>query len=299
MSTPQSAANARGILFMLAAMAGFALSDFFVKLATRSMPIGEIMALRGIIAMGFIGAVLARGGQGSPREALRQPTVLARGAFEAGVSLTIMAGLAALPLGDCAAIPQSAPLLITLWMVARREERFDMARLGLIAAGFVGVALVARPSGRFQPETLTLIAAAVLVAGRDLVTRRIPRHVTSLATTLVTLMSTTLLGVALSAASPWVRPDGAGFALLAASAGAVSVGNLCTIAAFREAEPSAVAPFRYTIVLYALMIGYVVFGDVPAPLQSLGIALIAGAGVLSILRERARTRVGKTAPARS
>lgn len=287
------AANARGILAMLGSMAGFALSDFFVKLASQRMPIVEIMGLRGLIAMALIGVVLLRAGRGSAASAVREPMALLRGAIEAGVSLTIMAGLAVLPLGDCAAIPQSAPLLITLYMVATRAESFDPLRILLIVAGFAGVALVARPSGGFQPATLFLIAAAFLIATRDLVTRRIPKHVSSLAATLVTTMGTTALGMALASVRPWVMPDAIGFALLAASAAAVSIGNLCAIAAFREAEPSVVAPFRYTIVLYALLIGYAVWGDLPDPAAAAGIALIVGAGVFSILRERARSRLEK------
>jgi drug/metabolite transporter (DMT)-like permease len=297
MSALQSAANTRGVLFMLGAMAGFAGSDFLVKLATQRMPLGEIMALRGVMSISLTLLLLARGG-GSVAIAFRTPTALLRGAFEAGVSLTIMAGLASLPLGDCAAIPQTAPLIITLYMIATGAERFDLLRILLILGGFAGVALIAKPSGQFQPETLYLIAAAFLVAGRDLTTRRIPRHVTSLATGLVTTCATTLFGFTLAAARPWVMPDAASLALLAGSAVAITIGYLCSIAAFRDADPSVVAPFRYTIVIYALAIGFAVFGDVPAPLQALGIALIATTGVLSILRERARARIEKPATGR-
>lgn len=291
----QAAVNARGVAFMLGAMAAFATSDFLVKLATRLMPVSEIMALRGLIAVSMIGAVLARGGYGSAGAALRSPMAVLRGVIESGVSLTIMAGLSSLPLGDCAAIPQAAPLLITLYMVATRAESFDPVRMAMIVVGFVGVAMVARPSGAFQPATLLLIAAAFLIAARDLVTRRIPRHVSSLAATLVTTMGTTVLGASLSSVQPWILPDARGFLLLGAAAAAVTLGNLCAIAAFREAEPSVVAPFRYTIVVYALLIGFVVWGDLPDPIAGLGIALIVGAGVVSILREKVRARVEKVA----
>lgn len=293
----QAIANRHGVLFMLGAMATFSFSDFMVKLAAQRIGIGELMTIRGVMSLALLGVVFALRPEPSVGQAFRSRPALLRSALEAGVSVSIIAALAVLPLGDCAVVPQTAPLLLTFYLMATGGERRDATRLALVVVGLIGVVLIVKPTGSFQPEMLYLVASALLIAGRDLATRGIPRHISSLATTMVTTVANLVTGVGLSAAQTWTMPDLPTFGALFGSAVALTAGYLCTIAAFREAEPSVVAPFRYTGVLYALVIGYFAFGHLPDASAAVGIACIVAAGVASILRERARARVEKAAAA--
>ncbi|KAA2238227.1 DMT family transporter [Salinarimonas soli] len=288
--------NRLGILAMCAAMALFVTNDALLKLATATLPTGQIMTVRGLFA-----TVLAMGLVLSMREAaglrgLRQPVVLARAGLEALVAFLYITSLAFLPLANITAILQATPIIMTLIAVAFGLERVGWRRWSAIGVGFCGVLLVVKPDpARFDVYALVALLSAAGVAVRDLITRRIGGHVPSSVVTLSTTTTVGLSGAVIGIPEVW-QPLGTGqIALLAAAAAFVTAGNLCIIVAFRRADVAVVSPFRYTIVAMAIGLGYLLFGELPDLLAGAGIGLIAGSGLYTIHREQARRRLAEAA----
>jgi drug/metabolite transporter (DMT)-like permease len=293
-----AAANRRGILAMLASMTLFSVSDTLVKLATESLPSGQIMAIRGVFAIVFLLALVAiRGEGGSLREAW-SPLVLLRGLIEAGVAFLFITSLANLPLANTNAILQATPIILTLLSVALGIEEVGWRRWSAVIVGFVGVLFIVKPSLEgMNIYALLALGSAALVAARDLVTRRIQGHVPTSIITLATTAAVTMAGLALAAGDAWAAPTGVHLLILAGAAFFVTLGSLAVVTAFRVGEMAVVSPFRYSVILSSIILGYLVFGDWPDAYSFLGIALIVGSGLYTLHREQVRRRDAVTGAA--
>jgi drug/metabolite transporter (DMT)-like permease len=292
------AANRRGILAMLAAMLFFILNDTLLKLASATLPPGEIMAVRGLFATAMALAIVAAMGEPGSIRKLASPFALLRACLEAVVAFLFISSLPHLPIAIITAIVQSTPLIMTAAMVAFGLERVGWRRWSAIAVGFVGVLVIVRPGPEgLNAYALVALGTAVLVAGRDLATRFVPADVPS---TVVALASTAAVGLAGAVAGlgeTW-PPLGARETAYIVGAGIlVTLGNLANIMAFRGTDVSVVSPFRYSVIVWAILLGVVVFGELPDPTAFLGIALIAGSGVYTIHREQVRRREAARAAA--
>jgi drug/metabolite transporter (DMT)-like permease len=293
----QAAENRRGIIAMLTAMTLFTGNDALLKIATVGLPPGQIMATRGVFGVLLaLGLVTAMGESRHLRE-LAAPVVALRAAVEAAVAFTFITALGALELANITAILQATPIVLTVLTVLFGLERVGWRRWSAILVGFAGVLLVVKPS----PDGFNLYAglallSATLVAVRDLLTRRIAGHVPTVVVTLSTTTTVTLLGVVLSFREEWRGLAVREVALLALAAGFVTLGNLAVIRAYRIGEMSVVSPFRYTVILTSLAVGYLTFGELPDAVAISGIALIVLSGVYTIHRDQMRRRA-EAAPA--
>jgi drug/metabolite transporter (DMT)-like permease len=283
--------NRRGIAAMLAASCFFITNDTLLKVAATGYPASQLMALRGLFAVSVsLAIVVALGQLGQVRSVLR-PAVLTRAGLEAAVAFLFITSLTHLPLANITAITQATPIIMTLLSVLLGIERVGWRRWSAILVGFLGVLLVVKPSpAGFDVYALLVLGAATAVAVRDLVTRSIGPEVPSTVIALTTTSVVTLAGCALALTEPW-QPFTFGPSLLVAIAGiVVTLGNLAIIMAFRGTDVSVVSPFRYSIILLALLSGLFVFGELPDLWAGLGILLIVGSGVYTIHREQARLR---------
>jgi drug/metabolite transporter (DMT)-like permease len=287
------AANRLGILAMLTSMTLFSMSDTLVKLATEDLPPGQIMAVRGVFAILFLLALVTVRGEGPSLRELRSPLVILRGLIEAAIAFLFITSLAQLPLANTNAILQATPIILTLLTVALGIEEVGWRRWIAIVVGFVGVLLIVKPSaGGMNVYALLALGSAALVAVRDLVTRRIKGHVPTSIITLATTVTVTLAGFALAASDTWIRPTGTHLLILAGAAFFVTLGSLAVVKAFRVGEIAVVSPFRYSVILTSLILGYLVFGDWPDAYSFLGIALIVGSGLYTLHREQVRQLEG-------
>jgi drug/metabolite transporter (DMT)-like permease len=123
------------------------------------------------------------------------------------------------------------------------------------------------------------------VAARDLMTRRLPVNIPSRVVAAGTTITTTILGGMLALFQPWAAMDGRTVLLLIGAAAVVTLGNLAIIVAFRDVDVSVVSPYRYTLIVWAVLAGALVFGDFPTGISWLGIALIIGSGLYTLYRE--------------
>ena len=280
-----AAANRNGMIAMVGAVACFTTTDVLMKTATQTLPVSQVLAIRGLIAASIILTLLSMNGGMRHFRALAQRRVLQRTLFETGMILCYVTALSMAPFANVFSVLQSAPIIVTAF-VAFRGESVGLSRWSAVLAGFVGVALIVRPSLEGVDVAMGLaLLAAFLVAARDLTTRTIPAWVPSPMVTLATTLGSTGAGLALAPFEHWRMPDMANWGILLGAAITVALGNYAIIQAYRHAEASVVSPFRYIGVPIAILFGFMVWGHVPDALAFAGIALVVGAGLYTMQRE--------------
>jgi drug/metabolite transporter (DMT)-like permease len=274
------AANRRGVLAMAAGMASFVANDSLVKYVSQGLPASELIFLRGVFATVLLLAI-ARGMRVTGHvAALLDRRVALRALFDAVGTVVYLTSLFHLPIANATAINMAVPLFITVLAVIAFGERVAPSRWLVIAVGFAGVLLVVQPSGAaFNGYALLCLAGALLQAIRDVMTRSIPRSIPSILVTLSTTVSVLLLAAVWGLFQQWQAVSWPQLGLLAAASVFLSSAYFLLIVSMRAGELSVVAPFRYTALLFAVVIGTLVWGDVPNALAWGGIALLVGSGV--------------------
>jgi drug/metabolite transporter (DMT)-like permease len=285
------AANRRGVLAMAAGMASFVSNDALVKFVSQTLPAAQLIFLRGVFATVLL-LVLSQAVGELPRvHRLWDRKVIVRAAFDAFATMTYLTSLFHLPIGNATAINMATPLFITLFAVIAFKEQVGGGRWLAIATGFVGVLLVVQPtSSAFNAYALLCLGGTLLHASRDLITRVIDKSVPSILITLSTAIAVTLLSGVWCLFGEWKPVNGQQLVLLACASVFLSGGYFLLTVAMRGGEMSLIAPFRYTGLLFALLLGYLVWGDVPNAVAWAGIGLLVAAGLYVLHGERSRPR---------
>lgn len=278
---------------MLLAMTAFLANDALVKAVGARVPAAQLIVLRGMVAIGLIGLVAWRMGVLGRARSLLHRAVLARAGCEGVGTFFYLAALFQLPLANVTAINLAAPLFVALLARLLLGEAVHAGRWAAIGGGFVGVLLVVQPQpGHFNQHAWLAVAATLLYSARDLLTRSLPPAVPSILVTLATagtVWCMALAVLAVQALAQGLTPvGGRDFGLLALAAVFLSTGYFAVIAATRHAELSVVAPFRYVGLLWALLLGWVVWGDVPNALAQVGMACLVVAGLAMVWQQRQR-----------
>lgn len=281
-------ANLRASAFMTLAMAGFTINDALVKSIGADLSMGQIMVVRGVIVVAcMLVYVRVMGLAVQPRGALSGPVVI-RTAAEVGATITFLTALAHIPLANLSALLQALPLLVTLGAAMFFGEQVGWRRLTAIAVGFAGVMLIVRPGmAGFNIFALLGIAAVLCAAVRDLATRRIQADISSMTVSLTAAITVTITGLAVVPfAGGWQAMSAGHVLTLTAAAGFLFVGYHCIVLAMRDGDIGFVAPFRYTSLLWAIVLGLVFFGEIPDALTIIGAVIIVGTGLYALYRER-------------
>ena len=229
---------------------------------------------------------------------LLSPPVALRNLSELVGTLGFVSALTLIPLSTASAIAQAMPLFITLGAALIYHEPVGWRRWTAITIGFVGVLVIIRPGlTGFDPNALWAVLAVVGLGTRDLAARAVPRTVSNLQLATYGFLLIVPVGVImLSFSGGATMPDGAAWGYLVAATLFGVIGYYAITGAARIGEVSTVTPFRYTRLLFALLIGTTLFGERPDALTYLGAALIVGSGLYTVLRERALKRVRPSAP---
>lgn len=280
--------NLRGSALMVLAMAGFALEDMFIKRLSGDLPVGQILMLLGAGGAVIFGlAALSRGHALLSRDLLSWPVML-RNLGELIGTIGFVTAIALTPLASASAILQATPLAVTLGAALFLRERVGWRRWSAIFVGFAGVLMVIRPGlSGFEPASLFAVQAVFGLAMRDLATRAVPHTVTSMQLSsygFATIVPAGALLLWLSGGA--VSPSAANwrdiaFALLLGVAAYYAI-----VAAMRVGEVSFVTPFRYTRLIFALVIAVLIFDEQPDALTLVGAAIIIASGLYTLLRER-------------
>lgn len=286
--------NARGALYMNLSMAAYAFNDTCMKVVTADISTFEAIFLRGLLTITGL-LILARHLGGLRLGALRSnPGLIAlRCAGEVASTLCFLTALKHMPLANITAVLQSLPLAVALGAAIFLGEPIGWRRLLAIGIGFIGVTLIVRPGGAgFNEWSVLALAAVVSVVVRDLATRRLPPSVPSISVAIVAAVSVTGVSAAAVPFSGWVTPDGKQLAVTAGAAGFLMVGYMMAVMVMRVGEIGFVAPFRYTSLLWAILLGWFVFQQFPDLLTLVGSALVISTGLFTLWRERRRPRLG-------
>lgn len=293
MIPPGSArANLQGAALMVASMACFALNDTMMKSLAGHVPLGQAIALRGVVTVVVLGLWAARRGQlRLPVDPGDRRVILWRSLGEIGAVVCFLTALFHLPIAIATAILQMLPLTVALGAALFYREPLGWRRLTAIAVGLVGVLIIIRPQGKgVDPYMLLVLGAVAAVTLRDLATRRLSATVPGLTVAFWGAVGVTAVGFAMSLGGPWVRPGPLEAATLMGAAGAIMAAYLLSIATVRVGDMAFAAPFRYSGVLWALLLGLVVFGEWPDPLSLAGVVLVVGSGAFTLWRAHMRAR---------
>jgi drug/metabolite transporter (DMT)-like permease len=282
--------NARGIAAVVGSAAFFVCNDSLMKLATASLPTMEVLTLRGVAASLWCLPVVLFLGEGRALRHLANRWVLLRSLFETVAIISFLMALVRVPIADVTAIFQIAPFLVLLgsWLIW--GDRIGGVRFLFILVGIAGALLVAQPGSKgANPFALLGFITAAAAAARDMTSRMVPPQVPAIVVTFSTLSTVLVFGAAAMLVFEVPKaPDQHSLLLLVFSGLFLMLGHLLIFLAFRLAPARVIAPFYYSFTVWAVVIGYVVFGDVPNLWAVLGIGLILGSGLAVLALDRRR-----------
>lgn len=283
----------RGALLMVGSMAAFTLNDACMKVLMGDLPLFQAILLRGLLTVTVL-IVMSRwlGGLNFRMPRRDWALVLTRSLSEIGATYFFITALFHMPIANVTAILQVLPLTVTLSSALLFGDRLGWRRLLAIMVGFVGVLIIVRDGlTGLNSYALYALAAVGFVTVRDLCARRLSREVSSVTTALIGAIGVVGFAAIGSLGVEWVAVSGKSVALLSAAAMFIIGGYLFSIMTMRVGETSFIAPFRYTSLLWALMLGFVVFGDWPDSLTMLGITIVVLTGAFTFYRERKLAQV--------
>ena len=279
--------NLRGSLWMVGAMAGFAAEDAFLKTVAQAMPVGEALVLLGLAGMVVFGLSAALSGQAIIPRAAFTRTMALRSAFEVAGRLFYALAITMTPISTASAILQATPLIVVPAAAVLFGEAVGVKRYLITATGFIGVLIILRPGlSAFDPLSLLAVAGLLGFAGRDLATRAAPPALSNAQLgvagfAMLALSGAIILGVTGGATSP--------LPLLAPLVGASVfgiTGYAALTVAMRTGQVSAVTPFRYSRLVFAIILGMTVFDERPDAMTFLGAAIIVACGLAILVPQR-------------
>jgi drug/metabolite transporter (DMT)-like permease len=287
--------NLRGIAAMLAAMAAFVVNDSMMKLGSAELPTGQLMFLRGLIIVPVLAAFAVATAPKGTLRTLGHRGILARSVAEVAAALLYLTALFNMPIADCTAILQFTPLALTAGAALFLGAPVGWRRWLATLAGLIGVLIIIRPGATaFNPHAALALASVVFIAARDLITRQLGADVPTIAIAFTSTAAVAISSIGLLPFETWVWPSadammsvaGAGIALLGA--------QYWIIVAMRSGDIAVVAPFRYSIILWAVLAGFLVWREVPDLASWAGIAIVTAAGLYTFLREHSLAKAART-----
>ena len=278
-------APSRGVAVMICGTALLIGNDAASKYLTETFPVGQVICLRQAAALVAMVPYIVWVSGGASLRVHAWGRQIARGTMLAVSSALMVTGLSLLPLATVTAITFVGPIFVAMMSIPMLGERVNAARWLAIALGFAGVLIAVRPtSAAFEWALLIPLATALASGMRDVMTRQLSRTDTNISILFVSTGMVMLAGLA-TIPFGWnaVSWSAAGWFLVA---GALHAGaNFLMIEAFRLGPAAMIAPFRYTSLLWALIIGFAVWGDAPDPWIMAGGAVIVAAGILMLRSE--------------
>ncbi|PTE13691.1 DMT family transporter [Pseudogemmobacter blasticus] len=280
--------NLRGAMLMTLSMAGFAVEDMFIKAAAHSLPVGQVMVVMGIAGILTFGLMARRMGEPAFPSGFLAPPLLIRSGFEIGGRLFYALAIALTPLSTTSAILQATPLVVIAGAAILFNERVGWLRWLAVLVGLIGVLVILRPGvAGFSALSLLAVAGMLGFAGRDLATRAAPMR---LSNRQLGVIGFAMLGIAGLVILGWTGgarlPDGREAALMLGACTFGIVGYHALTAAMRTGEVAAVTPFRYTRLVFALILAVLLFGERPDAQTLIGAALVVGAGLIGLTIRR-------------
>ncbi len=279
--------NLRGILFMLLAMAGFALEDLFIKLLSSHLPVSQILFILGFSGTAvFLVIALLTHAPILHRDLLNRP-VIVRTLCELFAALFFTSAIALTPLSSVASILMTTPLMVTMGAAIFFGEKVGWRRWTAIMIGFFGVLLILRPGfDSFMPASLLAVIATIFLAVRDLATRTMQIDIS---TTTVSIYAFFAMGISGFIAMPFfsamVIPSSIEIVYLISAVFVGVIGYYAIVLATRNGDVSVISPFRYSRLVFAMLLSIIILSERPDLLTLSGAAIIVASGIYAFIRE--------------
>ena len=278
--------NFRGALLMMICMSAFVLNDAFVRLAGNSLPLAQILFIRGLLTTvvllifaiyrGLFSLTVPKGDKWR---------IFFRSVAEALTAYFFLTAVMNMPFANVTAILQILPMTVTLAAAFVFKERVGIIRIALIIFGFLGVILIINPSADgFNLYAIYALIAVFLITIRDLITRKLSSEVPTILPTVSASMGVLLFSIILLINTPLqpLNPQNCLFILLAAFF--IIFGYYTAVLVMRSGEISFISPFRYSAILFALILGFIFFDEQPEKIALLGIAIVMLSGIVLMMR---------------
>jgi drug/metabolite transporter (DMT)-like permease len=283
--------NLFGIGAVIGAGAAMMSADALAKVAVAETTLGQTIAGRGLVACLILTAAGLAQGHIRWHPAVLSAPVVVRILAEVGAGISMVGALGFMPIANATAILQFIPLVTTMAAAVLFSENVGWRRWLAGLAGFAGVLLILQPGAAgFTWWSLLAVSAMLCMSTRDLATSRIDRTVPTLLIGALSAAAVSVAGCGLASVTGWAPATSRSIAFTVAAGVALAAGFICLVVGMRNAEMSAVAPFRYFTLLWALLMGYLAWGEVPNSLAWAGIAIVVAAGLYAFGRERALVR---------
>jgi drug/metabolite transporter (DMT)-like permease len=271
-------------------MLGFSGNDAFMKSVAGELALTQAVFIRSLLTTLLIGALAwSQGALRLPAGRRDRRLIAIRCLGEIGGTVCFLTALFNMPIANASAILQSLPLAVTLAAALLFDEPVGWRRYLAIGIGFVGVLIIVRPgTAGFNAYSLWALAAIVFIVTRDLATRRLSPGVPGLPVALVTSAVLTLAAALAAGLEDW-QPVAAGhlFALVTAAVCLV-VASVFGVTSMRVGEIGFVQPFRYALLVWAMIFGIVMFDEWPDAWTLTGSAIVVATGLFTLYRERVR-----------
>ena len=279
--------NIRGILFMILAMAGFALEDLFIKLLSSRVPVSQILIILGFsgTAVLLIIAFLTH----APilhRDLLNRP-IIVRTFCELFAALFFTSAIALTPLSSVASILMTTPLMVTMGASIFFGEKIGWRRWTAIIIGFFGVLLILRPGFEsFMPASLLAVIATIFLAVRDLATRTMKFEISTTTVSIYAFLAMGISGfIAMPFFSAMVIPSSIEIVYLISATFVGVIGYYAIVLATRNGDVSVISPFRYSRLAFAMLLSIIILSERPDLLTLSGASIIVISGIYTFIRE--------------
>lgn len=289
--------NMRAAALIMLSMTAFTVNDALMKLAAPDLPFFQQIFMRGLMITVGLYALAAMWGHLTykPSRRDRMLTALRTGAEAVG-TVFFLTALFVIPIADLSAILQALPLTVTMAAALFLGESVGWRRMVAICVGFIGVMIIIRPGmSVFNVYSLYGVAAVLAVTLRDIAARKLSKTIPSSRVAISAAVGVTVLAAAASIlmGEVWVMPSAYAALLLVGAALCLMAGYLSAVAGMRMGDIGFVAPFRYTSLLVALILGLVLFDEWPDAWTQIGAAIVVATGLFTLYRERATRRNGQ------
>ena len=276
----------RGALFMTASMAGFAVEDVFVKAAARTLPLGQVLLTIGLTGMLVFAAMALRQGERLLPPAFLSRPMLIRCGFEITGRLFYGLAITLTALSTTSAILQATPLVVVAGAALVFGEKVSLHRWLAVLVGFVGVLVILRPGADFSALSLLAVVGLLGFAGRDLATRAAPKGLSNRQLGMLGFAMLATAGAILLVVTGGLHvPSGLALAYLAGGTVFGMLGYHALTYAMRTGDVGAVTPFRYTRLVFAMVLAMALFGERPDLATWIGAALVVGSGIVALTRK--------------
>lgn len=287
--------NFKGSVFMILAMFAFTLEDFFLKKATKFVPLGEILIICGLLGVIFFLGCSFIAKQNIIYEESLSAILIVRSIFEISGRVFYALAIAMMPITNASAILQATPIVVVLGAVIFLKEKVGWRRWGAILFGFFGVLLIIQPGAEgFNIFSIFAVLGMIGFAGRDLATRMSPSNMSNFQLGTFGFLMVFISGILITlfnlfifpSNAVWINISAKNLGFIVANGVAGIIAYQCLTIAMRNGDVSFVTPFRYVRVLFALFFGVILLGEEPNILVLSGSLVVVLSGIYIILRRR-------------